>query len=255
MIGLTSFSSPFQRHALVTLTSACLLGACSGGGTSNPAAPTGSAATVSVAAVNKAVLNGGVAYTASGEGSDGNAYRINYSVLPVGEGEFEGQRRARSVTTMSLFRNGMFIATEQRTTYFDAASGQPAGSTSGDPAMGTYSVVMPADPTGKAGESTMTAGAAQSHFTSASKSDLVASSSSTWRVEAAAAERQWACIDTTLTPVAQAGAGRASTECFEVDAAGLITGGFKGTLNLHDAGDLVVQFVGRGRPTSGSRAG
>ncbi len=205
----------------------------------------GGASSRTLAAASKSVHSRGVAYTASGSGSDGNHYRLNLSVLPVGEAAFEGATHASAVTTVSLFRNGIFVSTESRTTYYDKSTGLPVGSTGWDPVVGAYSVVAKS---GESGASTLSTQA--NHFDNSGKSRVVGTSSTDWQLkEAATDDRSWACANTALTPAGSTSAIRSGSDCFEIDQSGNITGRFKGELRINESTELVVEFLGSGRYT------
>lgn len=210
MMEQSGFHSSTRTPWLGALVASLLiLSGCGGGGQS------GAESTVAPAndssAVGKSVIDRGVAFTASGIGTDGQTYRINYSVLPLGNVQYQGETRASTVTSVTVFRNGAFVGTDRRTAFFDPSTGQAL------------------DHTGKA------------------TADV--GSTDTWRTEQGTDGRSWACVDAVLAPTDSQDSGLPGSRCFEVGEQGLITGRFRGHLSLPDANGLEVQFVGSGRYT------
>lgn len=215
MSGKKNFLASSRSAAVgAVMISAMVVVGCGGSGQSDTASASAggvSASSSSSSAVGKTVLDRGVAFTASGVGSDGESYRLNYSVLPLGNVQYQGQTRASALTSVTVFRNGMFVATDRQTTFFDEATGTAVNA--------------------------------------AGKSADTVDATATWRSETDGEGNSWACVDSVLPPSQSDPSGLPGSRCFEVGTQGLITGRFKGHLSLPDVGQLSVQFVGSGRYT------
>ncbi len=169
---------------------AALLSACGGGG--GDATPVAAASFPLDAAYTKAMTNG---VNLNGTAIDGaDTLTMSMSITPAADAMFEGVVRKKSIQALTMKKNGSVLSSDTISSYYGVNPYTPYGAIYSDGTYAVQTTTAGAFPTtAKVGDSgslgTLTL------YTNSSKTTILATTQSTWTLEADTASTAFGCAN------------------------------------------------------------